>query len=665
MRKIDNLAKLYKFQDKDNEVEVFNITKPKYRSETLIKQTVEEFKNYFIKKVKCEANDKQIEFAEKVATIIFSEQTNDKISVIAAMCGFGKSTIIKCAMKVLCKNLWIGFGGVREGALIISPKIDTLEDIQNYIGKEYAYVIKAVDDETLTKKEKKDLMILQQAEQRNFPILLITAKRAEMLDSDIRNYAIWEKDGQEYKRTIRLMDEKPAIVNIQNVDIEYINEIINRVDKLNIDDEDKTFMLNSFNKIVKDFTDITDGYKKNNLWIHVADKENLTDNDTKLTNLCNENLTEEINMKYKTIRKILVEQGALYINEKDNTEEQNRDVKRYLKSLGVNNLKCESFKTLIFDATSKFCVEYSDTDLFQFIKIDDDRDYSNVNIRNYNVNLSKSALTNDEGKKLEITASFLKKEYKGKKNIFLVTHKDIKYRLERLLNNELDYIPKINNKNNKSEIPHFGATRGDNLWGKSVEMIHLSFNRLRDVEYIALFLSLYIDLNKMFQRCKEEKFIELLVDGLKMAKGNFRNNESLQRVMILKLLEDFEQEIFRTKLRDFNSRDEVKIAVFGMLPDMNDRVENRFGITVKEKDTPVEFAEYKIENRSNGDKGIILKNFINDKWENGEILKIKDIALKTGLTTKDIDNLKSRNKYFRNIFKKFKTDKNGTFKKVA
>lgn len=665
MRKIDNLVKLYKFQDKDNEVEVLNITKPNYRSQTLIKQTVEEFKNYFAKIVKCEANDKQMEFAEKVATIIFSEQTNDKISVIAAMCGFGKSTIIKCAMRVLCKNLWVGFGGIGEGALIISPKIDTLEDIQNYIGKEYAYVIKAVDDETLTKKEKKDLIILQQAEQRKFPILLITAKRAEMLDSDIRNYDVWEKDGQEYRRKIRLMDEKPSIVNIQNVDIEYINEIINRVDKLNIDDEDKTFMLNSFNKIVKDFTDITDGYKKNNLWIHVANKENLTDNDTRLTNLCNENLTEEINMKYKTLKKVLVEQGALYINEKDNTKEQKRDVKRYLKSMGVNNLKCESFKTLIFDATSKFCVEYSDTELFQFIKIDDDRDYSNLNIRNYDINLSKSALLDDEGKKLEITASFLKREYKGKKDIFLVTHKDIIYRLGRLLNNEVDYIPKINHKNNKPEIPHFGATRGDNLWGKSVEMIHLSFNRLRDVEYIALFLSLYIDLDKMFESCKEEKFIQLLVDGLKLTKGKFSNNQSLQRVMILKLLEDFEQEIFRTKLRNFNSRDEVEIAVFGMLSDMIDRVENRFSIKVKEMDTPFEFAEYKIESRANGDKGVILKNFINDTWKDGEILKIKDIASKTGLTAKDIDNLKVRNKYFNEVFQKFKTDKNGTFKKVA
>ena len=91
-----------------------------------------------------------------------------------------------------------------------------------------------------------------------------------MLDSDIRNYDVWEKDGQEYRRKIRLMDEKPSIVNIQNVDIEYINEIINRVDKLNIDDEDKTFMLNSFNKIVKDFTDITDGYKKNNLCVNIV-----------------------------------------------------------------------------------------------------------------------------------------------------------------------------------------------------------------------------------------------------------------------------------------------------------------------------------------------------------------------------------------------------------
>jgi len=78
----------------------------------------------------------------------------------------------------------------------------------------------------------------------------------------------------------------------------------------------------------------------------------------------------------------------------------------------------------------------------------------------------------------------------------------------------------------------------------------------------------------------------------------------------------------------------------------------------------IEFKESKIEGRVNGGNAIILKDFINDVWKIDETLRSKDIMERTGLSKNEFASLKRKNKYFVELFEKYKTNKNGTFKKI-
>ena len=60
-----------------------------------------------------------------------------------------------------------------------------------------------------------------------------------------------------------------------------------------------------------------------------------------------------------------------------------------------------------------------------------------------------------------------------------------------------------------------------------------------------------------------------------------------------------------------------------------------------------------------------LKDFILNQWKIDQELKINTIAEITGLSKTDIDNLKRKNNYFKELFNQYKTDKKGTYKKIS
>jgi hypothetical protein len=647
---MNELESLYKFGEKENKYNINQLVTIDNRAEMLVKEAVD----CFCKRIP--VTDKQIKFATAVAELIFGNPTYNKVTVVPAKCGFGKSTIIEEAMKVLIRYIGKGLcDNLFDGAIIVTDKIKKLEEMQANIGSN-AFLLKHIDaDEEMTEDERINNIRKQQAESARYPVLLMSSQRLSMLGKDIENYNTgidkWDK---KHNRTIKIIDEKPLIIDSQNINIDFFSDIKSDIERLIVkndsDNDNKSYLIKEIQNIENVIQEEKIHLANKKLWLYVGKQNSLTTNDDLFFSLVRKYC------KYTTLRKIehlkrLLTSGGIYIND---MQSENENI-RYFKTLGTNNL-LDSYKTIIFDATSLYDVDYSDNNIFQFLDINDERDFNNLLIHNYPVNMSKTAMKEHEYKKCRVACDFLNRKFKDISSIFLVTYMKRKGIIDKHLN--------INIVRYNNEIPHFSLTKGKNDWHECTTMIQLGFNRLRDVEYIASYLSLFINLEKLFHElCSNDNKIEAYCNELRIEKGLFVK-ENINRIMVLRMLVDFEQEIFRTKIRQFNNTETpVNIYCFGMYPEMKSRVEARFNVKVIEESIPIEFIENRVMSRANGDHAKLVFDWYN-KW-NGKEIHIKEMLESTGLSQKQFNKLKDNNKDVRKLFEKCKSDRRGYYKKAS
>ncbi|WP_333859760.1 hypothetical protein [Clostridium sp.] len=218
------------------------------------------------------------------------------------------------------------------------------------------------------------------------------------------------------------------------------------------------------------------------------------------------------------------------------------------------------------------------------------------------------------------------------------------------------------------------------------KMFQIGWSTLPDYEYVIQWLSTSnIEFNNILKNYADIKKAEEYSESLEVKDRSYKkygNNvysskfkcweygrATLNHFKSLSVITNFYQEIHRTKLRNYNCKDKIEVNVFSINPLILDMLEKLFpkngNLINIINDIQPEFAESKVGNRKNGDKAQILKDFIVNKWKIGKVLKIKNIVEKTGLSRNDVDNLKRKNNYFIELFNKYKTGKNGTYKKVS
>lgn len=671
---IKNLNSIYSFDTSQDALNIENIVKLNNKTEMLVNKTIKLFKKT-MKEYGIDINNQQKDFAYKISKLIFGEIINKKVNLVPAKCGFGKSVLIKCAMKTLADNLITEFSTHHnEGAIIITDKITKLEEfkifidgtIENKKGHK-AYLLKYTERLPYETEEEYYLNIYKQRkEQKNCPILLLSSQRLSILNEKIEKYETWnnENDKKEYKRAVKIIDEKPEIFDIVDIDNNFMASIIDSIENIKIkdiekDNINKSYLRMEINEINSMIIKLSNSMCERQLDIYYPEKgSTLTKNDIKFFQLCNTYLSEYTNNKINYLKKLLVDEGGLYSN---NIDQKGKN-KRYFKTLGLKKIESE-VKTIIFDATSYYDMSYFNYNRYQFININDERKFDNLFIHNIPINMAKWAITKDGCKKLITCANYLKGSFGNREDIFLVTYKSIKDILDKQLGNELNLVKYEGN------IPSFGMTKGKNNWNECTTMIHLGFNRMREIEYIARYLSLMLeeDVKEFFEQMQNLKKKEKMLDKLKLERGSFKS-DSLQKYLILSLLVDFEQEIFRTKIRDFNNTTTpVHIYVFNMYYDMITRVERRFGIEIIQEEKPIEFIESEIIDRRTKDgketnpQKII--NWINNTW-NGEKIKTKDMLNEIGISQRQFDKSKENNNDLKGLLSKYMI-KRGIYKKVS
>lgn len=347
----------------------------------------------------------------------------------------------------------------------------------------------------------------------------------------------------------------------------------------------------------------------------------------------------------------------------------------FINTIFMKDLINKNFKTVIFDATALVDPEYASNkgnayeNIIRFVNIENARKFNNVTFKFHQ--LHKINKTQFRSKKYLVDAcvKFIENMPKNKLT-FAVTYKEVAAKMLKELKNRRNVLINTNkeelSKNiNKVEIVadedtifYFGNTKGSNKAKDCIQMVQFGCNTLPDYVYATKYLC--TDFNKknmesIFHECSNpevaEKFSEFLMHG---EEYKFKN-KSLYLYQNYSMLTDFVQEVFRTKLRNYTYDEPIEINCFQTDRVLISMVQQLFpGCKIKNCCDELNcFVEEKVVNRKNGNKATILKKFI-DNWQIGQEMTTKNICEGTGLTSKDLDNLKRKNVYFKHLFEKYK-----------
>ncbi|MGX2959483.1 hypothetical protein JNUCC23_09470 [Peribacillus sp. JNUCC 23] len=685
----------------------------------IIENVVKGYEDLFLKR-RIAPTEAQLDFARTTAKILLGELHDENtIPVIPAPCGFGKSTITYVFLKELCKAIKGGL--FTKGLIIVTDKLAELKKIHNDLIAEigyykievvnkrefktpYTYVLEGWTDRSydegicLNKKVNyyKPGMCSQMScpffneckmsKQRNAqafsPILLMTNARLETFGENINQYGTYiDENGKAHKRTMIINDEKPKMMDDVKVSIPLLNTIENDIHNLHIrsdsERKDQAKLREKWTRIRTMLNDKINIYaeKYDRFLVSNINNEPILLNDQDFVELWDNLMGNKYKNEIKHIHTVFT-RGGLFCNTKKGI---------FISTISMKDLVNKNYKSVIFDATSLVDPDYSSStggvyhDVIRFIDIENVRAFENVTFHFYQAHKINKTELNSKRYIINAGVKFLESL---PKNIltYAVTYKEVAVKMLRELKNKGNIVIKngdeIWGQTNKIELVtyddeslfYFGNTKGSNKAKDCIQMVQFGWNTLPDYEYAIRHLC--TDFNKerldiIFQKCGDMKVAESFSKLLQQGKDYKFANPHLYLYQNYSMVTDFIQEVFRTKLRNYNFTGKVDVHCFKSDSVLIGMVEQLFPgcktNIVYEKLSC--FQEEKIANRKNGDKASILLEFVED-WEVGKQFKTKEICDATGLTTKDIDNLKSKNTYFKDLFNKYKV-KRGVFIKVS
>lgn len=579
-------------------------------------------------------SDKQIKFAEGLVNKIFNLEMDSKIEVNYNRCGMGKSTIIKAVLNQLVNNY--GFWGEvpREaqlddyghGAIVITDRLDRLEEISNYNGlHDRCYLMKynKEDEGQLYKNNRKDFLE-QLQEQRKYPIVLLSTQKYFKMEENERESLYEWKNG---KRKILICDEKPPIISTEIIDERYLSNIRIELEALP-KGEDRTFLIEYWKKFYNWLDGVRDSYTEYNInWVCDSGNDCLLSSATdkkffnKLSELGSARLYHSV-YKLKDINK----NGCLFISNGDKTQDNSR--KFILIKDNTNKLDTDKCKTVIFDATAMYDKHYTISDTYNIFKLDDTKE-NDINLHHIPISTSQNYLKTNT-RHLENICNYI--NTLGD-DLFISTY-----------GKKSGLFQQFQMRINSKEIAYFGDIKGKNNWNNYSDMVHLGLNRKSNDVYLATYIALTGIAEKWNVVQDADKIYSDIEKILENSKGRFEN-ETMQLIMESDLVIDTIQNIMRIKCRHFNNKDICNVFLL---------CSNNYKAVVKkiEKDTGAKGKEYMpnifAEAKTMDRKAIDGKEMTNpqkimkylNSIENGTIIKTKDIYENTGLSKEELNKAK-------------------------
>lgn len=661
-------------------------------------EITESFKNTFISRGR-EATIEQIYFANETAKVVLGKSQDSHIIVDPAPCGFGKSTIKLELMKYFTKLYEKEI--LTTGVIIVGDRLEDLKQLQTDLGEysRYTFLLEGWNEEVCKDKSIKIAenkmcrkctytnckVKIQGYEQSKYPILLITNARLQQFGEMIGSqYKKW--DGGE--RKILLIDERPQILDNVLVSKELLNKIdtaISNVDYENM--SEKTQLSNYWKEIINlvesKMIPLRENYKRfiisNTCNIGVC-----LDNES-FKKLWDKYMKKDFDRELTHIHTVLT-RGGFYVCESN---------KEFIATIGCRNLRNDykDFeKVVIFDGSALYDPQYismydyneetgEDNSDLRFLYISNGRTYENLNITaNLAHKISKTEFKNKSKYLVKAISEYIKSKVNigFHANNYVVTYKEQAGQLGQLLDNSTlkHRIP----KNADGKAYYFGNTKGSNEMESCTRMFQIGWDTLPDYLVAIMWLSCKGSWDKFLELCLDKEKAILYSEMLQKMdrhEDTFRQKTyssgnknycfglvEIDQFQYLDTVSKFYQEIHRTKLRDYNYKNDIDIYVFqaskylifemikNLLPKCNFKTN---------KDTLSEFQRAKDESftKADGTKTVAQKflDWNTNDW-NGEKVNISEIKSKCEMNNEEWKNVK-KNKSVKEILSECTTIREG------
>lgn len=612
--------------------------------EKQIKRTIEEYKKKMIQ-YNGAVDDKQVKFAEQLTDMVYNNNTN-KVEVIIARCGMGKSVIINSILDNIVNNYNFIGNPMREdtlnneGAILITDSLERLEDVLKIEElNDRCYFMK--NDLDVPEVENRKNFQQKIKEQFKYPILLMTTQRYFQMSEEDRQFMYsWAKG----ERKVAFIDEKPILTREDIVNEKFLSEIRIALHEC-FEGDDKKYLLDTFDKIYNDLDYIRKTYSDEYeiMWLKSSKNTLLIneDEDNKFFGVLEKNVNSKAYNDVLTLKRIYTE-GCLFVSKKN----KNQDNIRQFIVLNNNTDKfdTEKCKYYILDATAKFDIDYLiNEQMFNYVEIDDKKKLSDINIYHVPFNASQNNLKNNK-EIIPMMSQWTNKNFG--KNVFVASYGK-KSGLYQKFKKELD----------TDNLAYFGAIKGKNDWKDLHDMIQIGFNRQSDVVYLLTYIY-YKEKNIPWNELDTNDEIKTQINYLvELDKGIFKDY-TMQAIMMSKLVVDTIQNVMRIKCRNFSNHEKCHIYIISAegkdnfykstISRINDAISSEKVFTV----VPPEFEEYKIMNRNTADgkesNSQKILNWINNIWDGKEI-KTKDMLSSIGLSQKQFDKAKEKNETLKKL----------------
>lgn len=530
----------------------------------------------------------QIEWSKQLTEQILGYTLNNTIEVVSDRCGLGKSSLINAILK-----------NTSIGAIFITDRLDRLDVTATLLGDE-CYYMHFTEEEIDSKK-----IFLEQKSKR---VLLMTTQRYFSLTAEeIESYKEWIGGTRE----LVIIDEKPPIIEVIEVDNEYINSIENATERevkdvtvKNAIKNNITLIRNSFNTLLDSFGDKKVGfYRGNGLFVT-----------EQFIQLVKDNLTREYYNRALNIKQL--QYGSLYIGSGNDDNNTRKLV------FAKNNIDkfVDCYKYFILDATAKIDNDY----FFNWERLNISRNElekpCDITINHIPLNTSKRKL----------------KDVKYKEMVKTIVDK---YRTEDTL-----VTSSRNFSNFFGSEGYFGNLTGKNTWADKTSYIQVGVNRKSNYYYVAKYFLMVKDgINELTVEEVSQLAEELIsnIDNIKLIESE---NEALIEKSFVTLIMKSDikvetvQALMRIKCRHFSNTEMCNVW---LITDRDvDDIAKYVGAELVELGVPMEAQILKTLERKTVDgkessSQKLIKYLLS--LEAGRVVKIKDIIAESGLSRKQID----------------------------
>lgn len=685
---LEHIPTNYEYHDDQEIITYFTHRVTPYSVDDLIVQNSEDLKyantvKNFIYENRKNFSTQQVDFSYEISRLITGTLKENKPVLVPVRCGFGKSTFINAVLYTKISQQKYSSEPLEDlGMIVVTERLEDLKKIQEYLYNHFGYynhfqyddkqnefhnvkvpwmyVIESWNDKIDCKKHIKtynesleecprcefwkECKIGRQADEQFYsPIIGITTTRFYYYADAgtmfrIRKWKSRGKDGVKLERKLLLIDEKPRLTKVKNVSEKLIADLADAVSKIEEYDnfetrKDKEQLKNTLTDIKMELQNTIKKYEKyRNAYVKLH-KEVFT---KEFLELWEKYFGYHHKEKLDSISDMF-SNGAVYC----------RTGKYDLfKTVSMANFILDDLKTIIFDGTAELSLEY-DLDDFNLLDVKDYREYSNVTFHVVDGNYSKGKVKNN----LEIVTPIVQWIDKNiRDSTFVVSYKDVSGYLYELLKDNPNVIT-YKGSDRVDSVPYFGYTKGMNCFNECTKMIQIGWNRWDSDSYIAYRIATSKVIKKNFDEKYEEKF-DVIQRLLENKKGVFVFAD-IEMYKLMHMINDFEQEVFRTRIREFTGKDPVDIYVFHCNQTMLKMIKQRFINCKIVHEDWTEIQEYNTRKRADANNLIILKFADWLKEWDGSAVPIKEVREKVGITKNYWKKIKKK-EIIKDIWKKRK-----------